>query len=76
MRIHQRIKTEICTICNPYKSNISPNENFLCDFITENYDDKSNVVMFETTSKDGKKFSHKVNKDVIREIQDVGDIEK
>ena len=43
---------------------------------TDNYDDKSGMVIFETTSKDGKKFTHKVNKDVIREIQDVGLIDK
>ena len=35
-----RIKTEICTICNPFQSNISPNEDFIYEFIKENYEGK------------------------------------
>ncbi|MCK9477547.1 MAG: hypothetical protein M0R46_16655 [Candidatus Muirbacterium halophilum] len=34
----RRIKTEICTNCNPYNSNESPNERFIIEFIKENYD--------------------------------------
>ncbi len=42
---------------------------------TRNYDDKSGYISFETTTKEGKKFTHKINRDVIMEIQDVGELD-
>ena len=35
-----RIKTEMCTKCNPFSSNISGKEKLLLDFIRDNYDGK------------------------------------
>lgn len=49
-----KIKTEICTICNPYHSNISPNENFVYDFIKENYDGE--IIKSDRTVLGGKEL--------------------
>lgn len=49
-----KVKTDLCTICNPYKSNESPNEIKLFDFIKEVCDD--DIILKDRTILSGKEL--------------------
>jgi len=49
-----KVKTNLCTICNPYKSNESPNEIKLYDFINEICSD--NILLKNRTILNGKEL--------------------
>jgi len=50
----KRIKTELCTKCNPYKSNISGKELLLLEYIKENYNGE--IIISDRKILDGKEL--------------------